>query len=287
MKEIIKPLIGAHVSFLKNGQLAQAIEDLLKINATSGAFYISDSRAYRKSYQLDTNNIEEAKKLAKENNFNIENIIVHSPLIGNLSNIELDGRTHNLTVDSYIEDVKRLTEAGIKLYNFHPGSAKDSIKGILKCASGINKIINETQNSDVILCLETMMPKGNYIGKNFEQIKQIIDLVENKDRIGVIIDTCHIWDAGYDLNDVDGVINEFDKIIGLNFLKGLHVNDSKNELGSAKDRHENIGQGFIGLDNLKKIIYHPKLINLPKALETPYGKDDFKRWKEEINLLLD
>ncbi len=277
VKENIKPLIGAHVSFLKDGQLKKSIEDLLKIGATSGAFYISDSRAYRKSYGLDLENIKEAHMIAKNNNFDIENIIVHSPLIGNLANIDLDQRTYNFTLNSYVEDVKRLTLAGLKLYNFHPGSAKNQLKGIKKCAEGINEIIQKTQHSNVILCIETMMTKGNYIGKNFDQIKQIIDLVENKERVGVIMDTCHVWDGGYDIRDIDNVIDEFDRIIGLKYLKGLHINDSKNDIGSGKDRHENIGKGMIGLESLKNIVYHPKLKNLPKALETPYGKDDFKR----------
>lgn len=280
------PLIGAHVSFLKKGQLKQAVLDLLRIGATSGAFYISDSRAYKKSYEIDQDNLKEAYKIASENNFDIKNIIVHAPLVGNISNIDEDQKTFNLTVDSYTKDVNRLTTAGIKLYNFHPGSAKNSKRGIEKCAQGINQIIENTPNSDVILCIETMMKKGNYIGINFEQIKEIIDKVKNKNRIGVVIDTCHIWDGGYDLNNLDQVLDEFDQIIGLNYLKGLHINDSKNQLGSGKDRHENIGKGHIGLEILKKVMFHPKLKNLPKALETPYGKDDFTRWKYEIELLI-
>ncbi|BDV02356.1 MAG: deoxyribonuclease IV [Candidatus Hepatoplasma vulgare] len=282
-----KPLIGAHVSFKQKTQLLGTLHDLNEIEATSGAMYISNSRAYKKTLILDEDNLKEAKEFAKKINFNIKNIIVHAPLIGNLANNDEDLKIFNATVYSYTEDVKLMEKMGLKYFNFHPGSFRKREEGIKRCAFGINKIIEKTKNSNVILCIETMMKKGNYIGKNFNEIREIIDLVENKKRIGVVMDTCHIWDGGYDIRNIDEVLNEFDKIIGLHYLKGMHINDSKNELGSNKDRHANIGKGEIGLEALKKIVFHPKLINLPKALETPYGKDDFKRWKEEISLLID
>lgn len=281
-----KPLIGAHISFKKADQLLGSVLDFLKINATSGAFYISNSRAYQKTLVLDQKKLQEAKKISKENNFDLKNIIVHAPLVGNLANIEEDQKTFRLTKESYLSDLKLMEKIGLTLFNFHPGSAKDKELGIKKCAEGINFLINHTKNDHTIICIETMMKKGNYIGTNFSEVKAIIDLVENQKRVGVIIDTCHIWDAGYDLNDFDSVLKQFDQIIGLKYLKGLHINDSKNPLGSNKDRHANIGQGYIGLKNLQKIVFHPKIINLPKALETPYGKDDFKRWRDEIELLL-
>lgn len=281
-----KPLIGAHVSFKKEDQLLGSILDFLKINATSGAFYISNSRAYQKTLVLDQEKLVKAQKIAQENNFFLKNIIVHAPLVGNLANIEKDQKTFSLTKKSYLSDLKLMEKMGLILFNFHPGSAKDKKLGIEKCAEGINYLIDHTENDHTIICIETMMKKGNYIGINFSEIKAIIDLIKNQKRIGVIIDTCHIWDAGYDLNDFDFVLNQFEQIIGLKYLKGLHINDSKNVLGSNKDRHANIGQGYIGLNNLKKIVFHPKIINLPKALETPYGKDDFKKWRDEIELLL-
>ncbi|BDV03466.1 MAG: putative endonuclease 4 [Candidatus Hepatoplasma scabrum] len=281
-----KPLIGAHVSFKKEDQLLGSIRDFLAIDATSGAFYISNSRAYKKTMILDQKKLQEAKELATKNKFNLKNIIVHAPLVGNLANIEQDQKTYILTRESYLDDLKLMEKIGLSLFNFHPGSAKDKKLGIKKCAEGINYLIEHTKNDHTIVCIETMMKKGNYIGSNFSEIKEIINLVINKKRVGVIIDTCHIWDAGYDLNDFDNVLKQFEMIIGLKYLKGLHINDSKNPLGSNKDRHANIGKGYIGLKNLKNIIFHPKIINLPKALETPYGKDDFKRWKEEISLLL-
>ncbi|BDV02352.1 MAG: hypothetical protein HPAVJP_2410 [Candidatus Hepatoplasma vulgare] len=203
------------------------------------------------------------------------------------ANNDEDLKIFNATVYSYTEDVKLMEKMGLKYFNFHPVSFRKREEGIKRCAFGTNEIIEKTKNSNVILCIETMMKKENYIGKNFNEIREIIDLAENKKRIGVVMDTCHIWDGGYDIRNIDEVLNEFDKIIGLHYLKGMHINDSKNELGSNKDRHANIGKGEIGLEALKKIVFHPKLINLPKALETPYGKDDFKRWKEEISLLID
>ena len=138
----------------------------------------------------------------------------------------------------------------------------------------------------VCILLETMAGKGSEVGSNFEEIKKLIEGVKNKELIGVCLDTCHIHDAGYDLNDIDKVLDEFDNIIGLNYLKCLHINDSKNICGSRKDRHENIGKGYIGLDNLLSVIYHKRLDDIPKILETPYINDKAP-YKEEIKLIRD
>lgn len=281
-----KPLIGAHVSFLKNDQLYGAISDLIAINATSGAFYISNSRSYN-NFDLNLNLIIKAQKLAANNNFDLKNLIVHAPLVGNLANIDPDSQTSELTFNSYLRDLKLLDQCGIILYNFHPGSAVNKQLGILKLATNINRLHQATPDSKTILLLETMLMKGNYLGGNFKELGQIIDLIENKSRIGICLDTCHVWDSGYDIkNHLDSVLAEFDQQIGLKYLKALHINDSKNQIGTNKDRHEAIGEGFIGLDALKLIVNHKKLRNLPKALETPYSKDNIIRWTKEINLLL-
>ncbi len=282
-----KALLGAHISFKHEEQLWGSIRDLLSIGATSGALYISDSRGYRKSFLINKEKSLAGKKLAEENGFDIKNIIVHAPMVGNLANIEKDKDTWALTVESYTKDLKRLKEAGLKYYNFHPGSALDQELGIKQCAKGINQMLKDTSGDETIVLIETMMKKGNYIGKNFFQIAKIIDLVKDKTRIGVCLDTCHVWDGGYDIkNDLSGVLKEFDNVIGLNYLLGLHINDSKNELGSGKDRHELIGKGYIGLEALHAVVNHPLLKNLPKALETPYGKDDFRKWSGEIQKLI-
>ncbi len=282
MKQI---LLGAHLSYKKDTQLLGTIEDAITIGAKSGAFYISNSRAYTK-FELDLGMVAKARDLALDNKIDLENFIVHSPLVGNIANIDEDSFIFERTIESYFADLKMVEFAGIKYYNFHPGSAPDREKGIERIASGINSLHRMTEGHNTVLLLETMMAKGNYIGKVFEDLRDIIELVEDKTRVGVCMDTCHVWDAGYDIkNDLEGVLEHFDEVIGLGYLKALHINDSKNELGSHKDRHECIGKGHIGLKALKALVNHPKLINLPKALETPYGNDDFRKWKDEIELL--
>ncbi len=278
-------LIGRHLPYLKESQLLGTIIEAVTIKANSGAVYVSNSRTYNK-FPIDFEKIEEAKLLAKSNDINIENFIVHSPLVGNLASTDSEKDIFDRTLQSYIDDLKIMNSIGLKLYNFHPGSNKNRVLGIKKIAEGINRMHLETKGDFTIVLLETMMAKGNYIGRNFEDLAEIINLVDDKTRIGVCVDTCHIWDAGYDIkNDLDGVLNEFDRAIGIKYLKALHINDSKNELGSNKDRHENIGKGFIGLEAIKKIVHHPKLINLPKALETPYVLGEYDIWKEELLLL--
>lgn len=280
-----KILLGAHISYTKSEQLLGSIKDMIKINANSGAFYVSNSRGYNK-FELNEEKTIEGLKLAKENDINIENIIVHSPLIGNIANTNLDSDIWDRTLKSYYEDLKTLEKIGIKYYNFHPGSSKDKFKGIEKVAKAINILHNKTKGHKTILLIETMMPKGNYIGINFEELKQIINLVKDKKRIGICMDTCHVWDAGYDIkNDLDRVLERFDNIIGLKYLKALHINDSKNKIWSGKDRHEAIGKGHIGLKAIKELVHHKKLVNLPKALETPYNDDNITRWIKEIKLL--
>ena len=138
-----------------------------------------------------------------------------------------------------------------------------------------------------MICLETMAGKGTEVGRTFEEIKTIIDGVKNKNRIGVCLDTCHIHDAGYDISNIDQVLDEFDRVIGLDKLKCIHINDSKNVRGAHKDRHENVGFGYIGFDNLMRVIYHDKLLGLPMILETPYIEREYPPYKEEIEMIKD
>lgn len=281
-----KALMGAHLSYKQDTQLLGTVADAITVGATSGAFYISNSRGYSK-FEQNLELVEEAKELAKANNFNLENFIVHSPLVGNIANIDEDKDIYERTFQSYLEDLRMIEKAGIKYFNFHPGSAPDRELGIKKIAKAINELHKKTKGHNTVLLLETMMAKGNYIGRTFQDLSDIISLVKDKPRIGVCMDTCHVWDAGYDIkDDLKGVLKEFDTVIGLNYLKALHINDSKNELGSNKDRHECIGKGHIGLKALKAIVNHPKLKDLPKALETPYGSDDFTKWKVEMEMLI-
>lgn len=282
---MVKALMGAHFSYKKDSQLLGTVKDAVSIGATSGSFYISNSRGYSK-HILDIENIKEAKKFSKDNNFDLENFIVHSPLVGNIANIDVESGIYEKTIKSYLSDLNSLELSGIKYFNFHPGSSPDYQKGIEQIAKGINYLHKNTKGDNTVILLETMMKKGNYIGKNFEELKDIIDLVNDKKRIGICMDTCHVWDAGYDIkNNLNYVMNKFNKIIGLEYLKAAHINDSKNERGSNKDRHESIGFGHIGEKALKEFVNHKDIIKLPKALETPKGKKNYRLWKEEIILL--
>lgn len=281
-----KALLGAHFSHLRKTQLLGTVKDAITSGATSGALYISNSRSYRK-FELDDDLIKQAHELAKENNFDIKNLIVHAPLVGNLANIDVESGIYENTLESYYQDLLNLEKCGLTLFNFHPGSCADKEKGFKQVAKGINELHKRTKGHGTILLLETMMTKGNYIGVNFEELRSIIDKVKDKSRIGICLDTCHVWDGGYDIKDnLNKVLKEFDNIIGLDYLKALHINDSKNELGSGKDRHDNIGKGFIGYEALHRIVNHPKLRDLPKALETPNKNVDLDLWIEEMKSLL-
>lgn len=280
-----KALIGAHFSYKHSSQLLGTVTDAISIGATSGAMYISNSRGYNK-FPLDMKMVKEAHKIAEENNFNIENLIVHAPLVGNLANTTKGSNIHQRTYESYLKDLKDMHKSGLKYFNFHPGSNEDQENGIKTTAKGINKLINNTKGHKTVILIETMLSKGNYIGRNFEQIGQIIDLVKNKERVGVCLDTCHVFDGGYDIkNELESVLKDFDRNIGLKYLKALHINDSMFGFNSQKDRHQCVGKGEIGTKALHDIVCHKKLKGLPKALETPYGADDFRKWKTEMNLL--
>ena len=256
-------IIGSHVSFNKDTQMIGSIEEALSYKANTFMFYTgAPQNTMRCNINIDL--LNKAKLLLQNNNIDINNLVVHAPYIINLANIN----NYEFNVNFLEQEIKRVELLGVKYLVLHPGSHVG-----LGINSGINNIIkalNEVNNTSVIICLETMAGKGTELGRNFQELKQIIDGINNKDNIGVCLDTCHINDAGYDLNNFDEVLNEFDNIIGLNKLKVVHINDSKNIINSHKDRHENIGYGTIGFDNLIKIIYHEKLKDVPKILETPY-----------------
>ena len=273
--------IGSHVGFSKNDQMVGSLNEAISYGANTFMFYTGAPQNTMR-YAIDNKLTMKAYEMMKEKNILLDKVIVHAPYIINLANP--DSEKHDFAVNFLKQEVSRCEELGIKNMVLHPGShvGIGIDKGIELIADGLNKVLEN--DSSVCILLETMAGKGSEVGSNFTEIKRIIDKVENKKLIGVCMDTCHIHDAGYDLNDFDNILDEFDKIVGLDYVKCLHINDSKNICGARKDRHENIGKGYIGLDNLIKVIYNKRLDNIPKILETPYI-NDVPPYKEEIELI--
>lgn len=267
-------IIGSHVSFKNDTQLLGSVKEALEYNSNTFMFYTGAPQNTRRGIINDKYTYE-AYKLMKDNDMALENVIVHAPYIINLCN----DKNFDFSVSFLKQEVIRCEELGVTKLVLHPGSSvglerEHAIYNIIK---GLNIVLDDNHN--VIICLETMAGKGTEVGKTFEEIKYIIDNIKNKAKIGVCLDTCHVNDAGYDVSDFDNVIDEFDKVIGLDYLKCIHINDSKNNIGSHKDRHENIGLGTIGFENLINIIYNERIENLPKILETPYVDDLVKNVK--------
>ncbi len=270
-------ILGCHVSFKSDTQLIGSVKDALSYGANTFMFYTgAPQNTMRK--ELDDIKTKEALELMKDK-IDINNIIVHAPYIVNLANGD------PFAYEFLQKEINRVKQLGMKYLVLHPGSFVKLTKeeGIKNIITGLNSI----DNKGVIICLETMAGKGTEIGRNFEEIKEIILGVNYE--LGVCLDTCHINDAGYDLNNFDNILNEFNNIIGLKYLKCVHINDSKNSIGMKKDRHENFGFGHIGFDNLINIIYHDKLKDVPKILETPFisgEKGSYPPYKLEIEMIL-
>lgn len=268
--------IGCHLSASK-GYLNMG-KEALSINANTFQFFSRNPRG-SKAKELDLDDIEKFKKLAKENNF--ATILAHAPYILNPCSSNEQNRI--LAFELMQDDLKRLEYIPNQMYNFHPGShtGQGVETGINQIADMLNRLLTKEQTTTVLL--ETMAGKGSEVGSKFEELKAIIDRVELKEKMGVCLDTCHVHDAGYDIvNDLDGVLDEFDRVIGLEYLKAIHLNDSKNSFESHKDRHEVIGGGSLGIDAFERIINHPKLRHLPFYLETP---NELEGYKKEIELL--
>ena len=258
-------IIGSHVSFNKDTQLLGSVKEAISYGSNTFMFYTGAPQNTKRS-EINDGLTESAHKLMLNENINIEDVIVHAPYIINLAN----DKNQEFSIEFLKQEIDRVSRLGINKLVLHPGShvglGRD--KGVRNIIYALNECIDE--ETDVTICLETMAGKGSELGVNFAELKTIIDGVKYSDKVGVCLDTCHINDAGYDLNKIDDILDEFDSIIGLGKLKVLHVNDSKNVIGARKDRHENIGYGTIGFDNLLKVIYHKKLKGIPKILETPY-----------------
>jgi len=263
--------IGSHVSMSGKKMLLGSVEEALKYKANAMMIYTGAPQNTRRK-PIEELNIEAGLKLLKENNIAIENVIVHAPYIINLANT-IKPETYEIAVRVLKDEIIRTEAIGAKYIVLHPGAhVKMGVDvGLDSIVKGLNEVLHADQ--DAIICLETMAGKGSECGTTFEELAYIINNVELPEKLGVCLDTCHIHDAGYDLSDFDKVLDQFDSVIGLDKLKVLHINDSKNIRGAKKDRHDNFGYGYIGFDNLMNIINNPRMDNICKILETPYVND--------------
>ena len=271
--------IGSHVGFTKDKQLLGSLEEALSYGANTFMFYTGAPQNTAR-YPINDGLTLEALELMKKNNIDYSKVIVHAPYIINLAN-DSDPDKFKFSVNFLIQEVERCDTLGIKYMVLHPGShvGLGEEVGLHNIIRGLNQILDKGECN---ILLETMAGKGTELGRNIDEIKEIIDGVENKNRIGVCLDTWHINDAGYDISDFNKYLDEFDEKIGLSYVHCIHINDSKNPLGSHKDRHEKIGDGHIGNEALVRVVNHPKLRELPFILETPNDHDGYAR---EIALL--
>ena len=268
--------IGNHTSSSK-GYTAMA-RQIIKNGGNTFAFFTRNPRG-GKAKAIDETDIQNFLVLAQENHFG--KIVAHAPYTLNACAAKEELRT--FARETFADDLRRMEYIPGNYYNFHPGShvGQGSEIGIQKIAEILNDVLTEEQTTTVLL--ETMSGKGTEVGRNFEELRKILNLVEKKSKMGICLDTCHVWDGGYDIvHDLDGVLNDFDHIIGLERLKAIHLNDSLNDCGSHKDRHARIGEGKIGMEALVRIIKHPALREIPFILETP---NDDSGWTEEIHVL--
>lgn len=280
-----KLIIGSHVSFKKDTQLLGSVEEALSYGSNTLMLYTGAPQNTARS-KIDEELTRRGNDLIKSSGMDKNDMVVHAPYIINLANGD------PFAVSFLKEELSRCESLGITKLVLHPGSHVKLTReeGIQNIINGLNSVLHD--NSKVYVLLETMAGKGSEIGTNLSEIRTIIDGVERNSFIKVCIDTCHLNDSGVDISNFDDYLEKFDKIIGIEKLACVHVNDSKNELGASKDRHENFGFGTLGFDNLMKIIYHEKLASVPKILETPYvtkTDEDKERlyapYKHEIKMI--
>ncbi|WP_226667388.1 deoxyribonuclease IV [Metabacillus litoralis] len=277
--------IGSHVSMSGKNMLLASSEEAVSYGSNTFMIYTGAPQNTRRK-KIEDLNIEAGQAHMKENG--IEEIVVHAPYIINIGN-STNPATFQLGVDFLRSEIERTHALGARQIVLHPGAhvGAGADVGIKKIIEGLNEVLE--QNQEVQIALETMAGKGSECGRSFDELAKIIDGVTHNQHLSICFDTCHTHDAGYDIvNHFDDVLKEFDSIIGIDRLKVLHINDSKNPMGSSKDRHENIGFGHIGFDALNTIIHHPSLMDVPKILETPFVGEDKKSkkppYKFEINM---
>ena len=268
--------IGCHLS-VTNGYEAMG-RQMTEFGGNTFAWFTRNPRG-GKAKEIDDADVKKLQAILEKEKFG--KLVAHASYTMNLCSAKEETRANGL--DMLKQDLQRMEQVPNQLYNFHPGShtGQGAEVGIKQIADGLNESLWPEMKTTVLL--ETMAGKGSEVGKSFEELREIIDRTTLNEKLGVCLDTCHIWDGGYDIvNDLDGVLTKFDKIIGLERLKAIHFNDSKNECGAAKDRHEKLGQGCIGMEAMKRIALHPALQNLPFILETP---NDDQGYIEEIALV--
>ncbi len=264
-------LIGNHLSASK-GYAAMG-KAALALDANTFAFFTRNPRG-GKAKEIDEKDVEKFLNFAKEHEFG--KIVAHAPYTMNLCAAKEDIRS--FSKEMLLDDLKRMEYTPYNYYNFHPGShvGQGAETGIALIAEALNEALKPEQTTMVLL--ETMAGKGTEVGRTFEELREILDRVELNDKMGVCLDTCHVWDGGYDIvNDLDGVLNEFDRVIGLERLKAVHFNDSLNDCGSHKDRHAKIGEGKIGAEAMRRVVLHPLLEGRPFILETPNDDEGYRR----------
>ena len=275
-------LIGSHVGFKNDTQLLGSLNEALEYGANTFMFYTGAPQNTSR-YPIDLELTKKAISVMNDNKLDYSKVVVHAPYIINLANNkEMD--KFNFSVEFLKEETERCHLLGIKYMVLHPGShvGLGTDVGISNIIDGLNKILGKR---DVTILLETMAGKGTEIGSKLEEIKTIIDGVNDQEHIGVCLDTCHLNDAGYDMKNFDDFLDMFDKMIGISKIHCVHINDSKNEIAAHKDRHENFGFGKIGFDTLIKIVYNDRLVDVPKILETPYVDKQFPPYKYEIEMI--
>lgn len=275
-------IIGSHVRMASPDYLEGSVREALSYDANAMMLYTGAPQNTRR-LPMEALHIAEMHALLQENGIPAEHVIVHAPYIINPAN-SVKPEVAELAVEFLQKEISRTAAIGARYIVLHPGSytTTDTEMGIRTCAEQLNRVGKLPEG--IVICLETMAGKGSEIGKSFEELAAILERLDHPETYGICFDTCHTHDAGYDIADIDSVLDRFDAVLGLERMHVIHLNDSKNERGARKDRHANLGQGQIGFENLYRVFAHPRLAAVPKILETPYI-DDRPPYAEEIRML--
>ncbi len=275
--------IGSHVGLGGPDYYLGTVKEALSYGANTFMFYTgAPQNSFRKP--LEEMKIPEGKALIAASSIDPSKIVVHAPYIINLGNT-VNQDTFDIGIQFLITELRRVEAFGATMLVLHPGAhvgAGDDV-GLPRIVEGLNQVLSQ-DGTHVRIALETMAGKGSEMGRSFEQIRYLIDHCAYPERLGVCMDTCHLNDSGYDVHDVDGILEAFDRIVGLSRLLVVHINDSKNVKGAQKDRHENLGYGEIGFETINRYVHHPRLTDVPKILETPWINEKAP-YKEEIAML--